>query len=83
MSVEVIVSIITSVCALAGVIVTSIASSKNTAKQLNNQTNLMAYRIAELEKKVEKHNNLVERTYRLEERVKEHDKEIGEIRARS
>ena len=28
---------------------------------------LMAYRLEELEKKVDKHNNLVERTYRLEE----------------
>lgn len=29
---------------------------------------LTTYRIEQLEKKVEKHNNLVERTYRLEER---------------
>ena len=29
---------------------------------------LTSYRIEQLEKKVEKHNNLVERTYRLEER---------------
>ncbi len=28
---------------------------------------LMEYRLAELEKKVDKHNNLVERTYKLEE----------------
>lgn len=28
---------------------------------------LMAYRIEQLEKKVDKHNNLIERTYRLEE----------------
>ena len=28
---------------------------------------LMEYRLQELEKKVDKHNNLVERTYRLEE----------------
>lgn len=29
---------------------------------------LMAYRIEQLEKKVDKHNNLVERTYKLEEK---------------
>lgn len=29
---------------------------------------LMAYRVEQLEKKVEKHNNLVERTYELERR---------------
>ena len=28
---------------------------------------LIAYRLAELEKKVDKHNNLIERTYHLEE----------------
>ena len=30
---------------------------------------LMEYRLEELEKKVDKHNNLVERTYRLEEQA--------------
>jgi len=33
----------------------------------NKQNALMFYRLEQLEKKVEKHNNLVERTYRLEE----------------
>lgn len=30
-------------------------------------TKLMTYRIEQLEKKVEKHNNIIERTYKLEE----------------
>lgn len=30
---------------------------------------LMSYRIEQLEKKVDKHNNLVERTYKLEEKT--------------
>lgn len=33
-------------------------------------TQLIKYRIEQLEKKVEKHNSIVERTYRLEEKVK-------------
>lgn len=33
-------------------------------------TKLTNYRLAELEKKVDKHNSLVERTYRLEEKMK-------------
>lgn len=33
-------------------------------------TQLVKYRIDQLEKKVEKHNSIVERTYRLEEKVK-------------
>ncbi len=32
-------------------------------------TKLTAYRIEQLEKKVDKHNNLIERTYQLEKRV--------------
>lgn len=33
-------------------------------------TKLTNYRLAELEKKVDKHNSIVERTYRLEEKMK-------------
>lgn len=33
-------------------------------------TQLVKYRIEQLEKKVEKHNSIVERTYSLEEKVK-------------
>lgn len=32
-------------------------------------TKLMTYRLEQLEKRVEKHNNLIERTYDLEERL--------------
>ncbi len=37
---------------------------------------LMSYRIEQLERKVEKHNNLVERTYKIEEDVKLHEEKI-------
>lgn len=37
---------------------------------------LMNYRIEQLEKKVDKHNNLIERTYKLEERQSVTDHEI-------
>ena len=37
---------------------------------------LTTYRIEQLEKRVKKHNNLVERTYQLEEDVKLHDERI-------
>lgn len=33
------------------------------------ESNLMKYRISELEKKVDKHNNLIERMYRAEESI--------------
>ena len=35
--------------------------------QHNRTINLIAYRLGELEKKVDKHNNVIERTYKLEQ----------------
>ncbi len=43
---------------------------------------LVNYRIEQLEKKVEKHNNLVERTYRLEEDEKVTEERIKVINHR-
>lgn len=39
-------------------------------------TKLMSYRIEQLEKKVDKHNNLIERTYKLEERTELQEEKI-------
>lgn len=38
---------------------------------------LTTYRLEQLEKKVEKHNTIVERTYRLEGKVSELEREVG------
>lgn len=58
MSNEIIVAIITSVFTLVGVIVTVWFGNSKTL-----------YRIEQLEKKQDKHNTLIERMYRLEDRV--------------
>lgn len=42
----------------------------------NKQNALMFYRLEQLEKKVEKHNNLVDRTYRLEEQTAVQEEKI-------
>lgn len=55
---SIIVALITAAGALIG---TYIANRKSAA--------LMEYRLEQLEKKVDKHNNLVERMYHIEERV--------------
>ena len=39
------------------------------------------YRIQQLERKVEKHNNLVERTYHLEGRVTEVEHDVADLKA--
>lgn len=42
---------------------------------------LTNYRIEQLEKKVDKHNTVIERTYRLEEQVKEISADIKELKS--
>ena len=42
-------------------------------------TQLIKYRIEQLERKVEKHNSVVERTYLLEEKVKVANHRIGDL----
>lgn len=37
------------------------------------------YRIEQLEKKVDKHNSVIERTYLLEEKMKETERRLGKI----
>ena len=55
-------SIITGAISLVGTVVTvSVNSAKKSA--------LMDYRLKELEKKQDKHNEVIERTYKLEERA--------------
>ena len=43
------------------------------------QAALVAYRLEKLEEKVDKHNNVVERMYRLEEQVKTLQAEVSEL----
>lgn len=44
--------------------------------------NLIKYRINQLEKKVEKHNSVVEKTFRLEDDIKYIKEEIKELKVR-
>lgn len=53
-------SIIVAALALAGTLAGSWLANRRSAA-------LIAYRLEELEKKVDKHNQVIERTYRLEE----------------
>ena len=64
-------SIIVAVLSFLGTCVGSFAGIK-----------LIKYRIEQLEKKVDKHNTVVERTYRLEDDVKYIKEDIKELRER-
>ena len=44
------------------------------------QAALVAYRLEKLEEKVDKHNSVVERMYRLEEQVKTLQMEVSELK---
>ncbi len=61
--------IIVGALSLVGTLVGSYFSQKKSAA-------LMAYRLEQLENKVNKHNNLVERTYKLEERCEVFDEKM-------
>lgn len=43
---------------------------------MNKSASVMDYRLGQLEKKVDKHNKLVERTYELEEQAAVHEEKI-------
>lgn len=68
-------NIIVAVLALMGTLAGAyLANRKSSA--------LIAYRLEELEKRVQAHNNLVERTYRLEERTELQEEKIREANHR-
>ena len=68
-------AIIVGILSLAGTLAGAyFANKKSTA--------LITYRLEQLEKKVEAHNNLVERTYRLEENTALQDAELKRVNHR-
>lgn len=66
--------IIIAVLSLLGTIIGSL-SGVLAANRLTN------YRIQELEKKVDKHNTVIERTYRLEEMMKDANNRLNDLNA--
>lgn len=60
---EIIIAIISGLCVAIPSLIATVSSNKKT-------TSLMMYRIEQLEKKQDKHNNVMERTFKLEEDVK-------------
>lgn len=63
----IIAALISAAAAIAVCIINNNANHKKLITELEKRDALQAYRIEQLEKKVDKHNNLVERTYHLEE----------------
>ena len=72
---DIIVSLITSLATLLGVVLTVYAGGKRTR-------DILLYRIEQLEKAQQKHNSLIERMYRVEERLELHDEKIKVVNHR-
>lgn len=72
---DILESIIVGILALIGTLVGSWLSNSKTKA-------LISYRLEQLEQKVEKHNQLVERTYKLEERTELQELEINHANTR-
>ena len=70
----IIVALISGACVAIPSVIATLVSNKN-----NN--NLIQYRIEELSERVNKHNNVIERTYILEEHVREIAEDIKELKA--
>lgn len=75
MNASIIGEVVVAILALIGsVIGSALANNKTQA--------LIGYRIDELEKKVDKHNQIIERTYKLEGRMNEVEHDIRDIKAK-
>lgn len=68
-------AIITAVIAFAGTLIGTLAG-------ISKSTSLTTYKIDELTKKVNKHNNLIERMYELESRADRTDDEFNRVNHR-
>lgn len=73
---EYLAEIIISLIGLIGTIVTVWCGNKKTEKSVKQSTDLTLYRIDQLEKKQDKHNTLIERMYKVEDRLNVHDEQI-------
>jgi peptidoglycan hydrolase CwlO-like protein len=69
----IIAAAITAAVTLAVCLITNHAQAEKTRA-------LIDYRVSELEKKQDKHNNLIERTYRLEGQMSEVQHEVADLK---
>lgn len=68
--------------AVAAAAITAVLGFLGTYLSNRKQTVLVAYRIEELEKKVNKHNNLIERMYKAEGQITELQHDMSEVKGR-
>ena len=69
-------AVISAIAAIIVCVINANANHKKLLSELEKRDEMQMYRIEQLEKKVDKHNNLVERTYELEKRTDVQDEKI-------
>lgn len=67
--VTILASLISAGSAIAVCIINGNAQNKKMLAELDKRDTLQAYRLDQLEKKVDKHNSVIERTYELEKKT--------------
>ena len=68
--------------AVVAAAITAIGGFLGTYISNRKQTVLIAYRLEELEKRVNKHNNLVERMYKAEGQITELQHDVSEVKGK-
>ena len=61
----------------AGVVFTALLSLAGVVYSNKATRKVVIYRVDQLEKKVEKHNNVIERVFKLEQKVDDMEKKVG------
>ena len=69
----IIIAVISGFCTAIPTVIATVSSNKKS-------TALTVYRIEQLEKKQDKHNTLIERTYKIEEDIKNMQEDIKELK---
>lgn len=73
MSEAVVIALISGLCVGVPSVITTLLSNRSNNK-------LTLYRIDKLEEKVDKHNSVIERTFKLEEKIQEMTNDIKELK---
>lgn len=80
MSDSVMVACIGLIGSLVVAVISYVANRKGAREANDANIKLITYRLQELEDKVDKHNNLVERTYQLEGRMTEAEHDLRDLK---
>ena len=77
--IQIITTIITSVCTMVGVVIATVATSKKSSAEVQTRLAVMDNRIEELTREVRIHNNFAQRVPVCENDIAEIKRRVGEL----